>query len=347
MLWRVLSLLAVAIDDATVATWDAKYAFNRQRPGETDPTFVTAVSPTGSPTFPSEHAAVAAAAAGVLAYLFPNDAATFADKAQEAGRSRIMAGVAYPSDMQAGEELGRKVAALVIERAKRDGSDAVWDGAMPAGPGYWTGTNPRLVTMGAWKPWVLASPDQFRPPPPPAYDSPQKIAELNEIKTLQPSFLNKRAAFFWNAPEIKEWLAVANLKIFEHRMHENPPRAARAVALMMVASYDSFIACFEAKYHYWAARPFMLAPSIAPLFTTANHPSYPAAHGCGDSAVEVALSAVFPSDAAVFQAMSKEGTESRLWAGVHFRSDLEAGTKLGEAVGRLVVERAMPDDMVR
>jgi hypothetical protein len=40
----------------------------------------------------------------------------------EAGRSRLLAGVQYPSDVRAGLELGRKVAALVIECAKVDGA---------------------------------------------------------------------------------------------------------------------------------------------------------------------------------------------------------------------------------
>jgi hypothetical protein len=35
---------------------------------------------------------------------------------------------------------------------------------------------------------------------------------------------------------------------------------------------------------------------------------------------------------------------SRLWAGVHFRSDLDAGLELGRSVGRLTVEKARKDD---
>ena len=44
---------------------------------------------------------------------------------------------------------------------------------------------------------------------------------------------------------------------------------------MGVAFYDSFVACFDAKYTYWAARPAMLDPSITTVFVTPNHPSYP------------------------------------------------------------------------
>jgi membrane-associated phospholipid phosphatase len=283
----------------------------------------------------------------VLAYLFPKEAPALAGKANEAGRSRLLAGVAYPSDVQAGQELGRKMAAAVIEHAKHDGSDVVWNGTMPTGPGYWTGTNPRLVTMGTWKPWVLASPEQFRPAPPPAYDSPQRAAELAEVRNVELTFERKRTAFFWNAPEIKEWLAILNLKSFEYRLDDNPPRASRAMALLMVAAFDSFISCFEAKHHYWVARPFQLDPTITPLLPTPNHPSYPSAHGCDAAAAAAVLAYLFPREAAFFEERAREAAESRLWAGIHFRSDLEAGLKLGEAVGQLVVERARQDDRGR
>ncbi|MEZ4659658.1 MAG: phosphatase PAP2 family protein [Caldilineaceae bacterium] len=52
--------------DAIVA-WDAKYAYNRPRPSGITPLIVEPASP----SYPSEHAAAAGAAATVLAYLFP------------------------------------------------------------------------------------------------------------------------------------------------------------------------------------------------------------------------------------------------------------------------------------
>ncbi|MEI4920555.1 hypothetical protein Q8G81_33890, partial [Klebsiella pneumoniae] len=81
--------------------------------------------------------------------------------------------------------LGRQVAARVIERGKVDGTDAKWTGTVPPGPGKWNGTNPILPQMMMWKPWVLASADEFRSPPPIAYDSPEKAAELAELKGFQ------------------------------------------------------------------------------------------------------------------------------------------------------------------
>ena len=115
------------------------------------------------------------------------------------------------------------------------------------------------------------------------------------------------------------------------------------MALVMVASNNSFIACWEAKYHYLAPRPFQVDPSVDMLFSAPNHPSYPAAHGCGDGAAEAVLSNLFPRDADYFKQRAEEGAWSRLWAGIHFRSDIEAGLELGRSVGRLTIERGNDD----
>jgi hypothetical protein len=163
---RNLSLLHVAIYDAIVAARDSKHAYNRPRPSAFDSTFTTAVPNPTSPSYPSEEAAAAGAAASVLAYIFPDRAEFFAERAEESGRSLLIAGIAFPSDVSAGYELGRKVAAKVIERGKADGSDAKWTGSVPTGPGKWNGTNPVLPMMATWKPWVLSSPSEFRPGPP-------------------------------------------------------------------------------------------------------------------------------------------------------------------------------------
>ena len=73
-----------------------------------------------SPSYPSEHAATAGAAAAVLSYFFPDEAAAFQAMAEEAAESRVLAGLQYPSDSAAGLELGRKVAEQVLAAATAD-----------------------------------------------------------------------------------------------------------------------------------------------------------------------------------------------------------------------------------
>src|SRR5262249_32910294 len=157
-----------------------------------------------SPSYPSEHAVAAGAASAVLAYFFPQQATFFNAKAEEAGQSRMLAGVQYPSDVKDGLELGRAVAALVIARAQTDGFDAVFTGTIPQGACNWKGANPIFPMAGTWRPGALMSGSQFGPGPRPACDSAQMATELAEVKNFPrsipapaASFSTTRLAFFW------------------------------------------------------------------------------------------------------------------------------------------------------
>src|SRR5688500_5030132 len=109
---RAFALLHVAMYDALVATWEAKYVYNRAAPANADARIRAFVPIDDTPSYPSEHAAAATAAAGVLSYLFPaEDTAAFHALAREAGETRIVSGAAYPSDVDVGDEIGRAVAA--------------------------------------------------------------------------------------------------------------------------------------------------------------------------------------------------------------------------------------------
>jgi len=169
MAGRNLALLNVAIHDATVSALDSKEAYMRARPSSLDPSLITALPVPSTSSYPSDDAAVAAAASDVLAYLFPDKADFFRQLAREAARSKLNAGLSFSSDVEAGLALGHDVGARVIARGKADGSDVKWTGAIPTGQGMWSGTDPASVTVGTWKTWVLPSADALRPPPPPAY----------------------------------------------------------------------------------------------------------------------------------------------------------------------------------
>ena len=58
----------------------------------------------------------------VLAYLFPTRALMFHGIAVESGWARMVAGIHYPSDIDAGNAIGHSVAQLVINWASNDGS---------------------------------------------------------------------------------------------------------------------------------------------------------------------------------------------------------------------------------
>lgn len=341
---RGMALLNVAIYDATVAAWAAKYTYNRPHPSEVDSSLTPLIEAPNSPSYPSEHAVAAGAAATVLSYLFPDHAADFAAKAKEAARSRLLAGVSYPSDVEAGLALGQAVAEQVIARAMADGSDAVWDGAMPSGAGYWTGKNPVQPNSGGWQTWVLASGDQLRPPPPPAYDSEQMQIELTALKGFTPTLQTTMTAYFWQSPRglFAFTYATIGRLLFEYGLDANPPQAARIYAATSVAHYDAFVGCYDAKYAYWSMRPFQVDPTFKPLFPTPNFPSYPSAHSCQSSATATMLAEFFPAERDALFATVEETGNSRLWAGIHFQSDIDAGKTLGEAVGQLVIAHEKP-----
>ena len=73
-----------------------------------------------------------------------------------------------------------------------------------------------------------------------------------------------------------------------------PPAAARAYALAAIAHNDGSVACWDAKYTYWAARPNQLDASIVTLFPQPGHPSYPSAHGCFSGAIARVIGRLFP-----------------------------------------------------
>jgi membrane-associated phospholipid phosphatase len=113
--------------------------------------------------------------------------------------------------------------------------------------------------------------------------------------------------------------------------------------LPFVTLYDIGIACWEAKYTYWAIRPLQLDPHVKPLFTMPNHPSYPAAHACASISVTRTLGYLFPRDTEALAALGARTAESRVWAGIHYRSDIVAGRQLAIAVADKVIERAKQD----
>jgi membrane-associated phospholipid phosphatase len=345
---RDLALMHIAIYDAMVATWDSKYAYGRPRPSSVRSELKTAIADPAYPSYPSAYAVAAGAASEVLAYLYPDQAAFFRDKAAEAGQSRLAAGVNYPSDVAEGIALGRRVAALVVEHGRTDGTDAKWAGSVPPGPCLWNGVNPILPLAGTWKPWVLSSASELRPGPPPPCDSAAKMTELSEIKNFKRTPLTNNAAMFWEAAAgglraHQYWNEQLSEKVLEYRLGADPPRAARAFVLPFVTLYDAGIACWDGKFAYWAIRPFQLDADVKTVVPTPNHPSYPAAHACSTIAVTRVLGYLFPRDAETFAALGEQAAESRIWAGIHYRSDVDAGRRLALGVADKVITRARQD----
>jgi membrane-associated phospholipid phosphatase len=350
---RVYNYLALAIYDTTIAVWESKYFYDRRRPSQVDRRLQPLLPVPDSPSYPSEHAAVAAAAAAILGHFFPAEAKAFDDMATEAGWSRVRAGVQYPSDYEAGRALGQKVAAQVIAKADLDGSSAPWTGTVPPpGPCTWRSlaippANPGNVTATGWRTLLLSSADQFRPPLPPACDSAEGQAQVAAVKDSQSqrNFTRISKAFYWQMPDgLSVWpYRYADKWMFEDGLDRNPPRAARVYALLSALQYDAFIASQDGKFAYWYPRPPQLDPSIVPLFAVPNFPSYPSNHSTFSAARAEMLAYLFPTRADAARAIGTEAGESRIWAGIHYPMDNVAGVNLGHSVAALFIDWAKHD----
>jgi hypothetical protein len=120
---RTFAYLNMAIMDAGIACWDAKYYYHFPRPIQTINGFKTIIGTPNFPSYTSGHSAFSGAAAEVVAYIFPAEAQVARDWALEAAESRIYAGIHYRFDSEVGIEQGIKVAQYTLARAKADGAD--------------------------------------------------------------------------------------------------------------------------------------------------------------------------------------------------------------------------------
>ena len=296
----------------------------------------------------SRHAAVAGAASTVLAFLFPDEGGRIHGLAQRAAKASGKA----PS-VAKGFALGRRIGEALIARAESDGSSAAWNGTPPVGPGFWIATPPGFVypplepLAGTWQTWNLASGAQFRPSPPPAFGSPQFFAENQEVYAISLSLTDeqKRIADYWadgpgTVTPPGHWNVIALDLVREADW--GTLATARLFAALNTAQADAFIACWDAKFAYWSLRPVtaireLIHPTWLSYITTPPFPSYVSGHSTTSGAASGVLAALFPSRADELAAMAEEAAVSRLYGGIHFQSDNEAGLELGRRVGTAAV----------
>jgi membrane-associated phospholipid phosphatase len=135
------------------------------------------------------------------------------------------------------------------------------------------------------------------------------------------------------------WLRQASRRILEERWDFNAPRAAQVYLLTMVAYVDTWIALQDAKFAYWGIRPFQLDPTLTTVFPTPPFPSYPSNRASFNTAMALILSHYFPREAEVFRSTSEQISESAIWAGIHFRTDIKIAQGIGGEVARMALER--------
>lgn len=362
---RAYAYVSAAQYDALVAAWYYKKLYNRAAPYKTDSTFKVMVSRTDLPSYPSEDATIAGVTVEMLKLLFPGDQDFIQQKAEEHKRARIMAGANVRSDIEAGEALGKGVALKFVARARTDkagqavGTPADWalleKNCLAAGETPWQSLElpkrpPMLPLYGRVKAFLFDSATTLtlRPGPPPSVHSDKMKQETDEIYQLMqnPSRERLDVVHFWadgvgTYTPPGHWNAIAADDFIKRSFSE--VRWARNMALLNMSMMDAAIVCWDTKSAYYSPRPCQLNPAIKTITGVPNFPSYISGHSTFSGAAAEVLGYIVPERAGEYTAMASEASMSRMWGGIHFRSDCTTGLVVGKNVGNYAVQRGKTD----
>jgi hypothetical protein len=266
---------------------------------------------------------------------------------------------ARPVDIPAGDAIGAAVAQTVIARAATDGAAAANCPATPPLPAsqFWhddavpPNPQPVLPCFGNVRPWLPIDVKQFRLPAPPAFGSPAFLAGLAEVRQISDTRTADQLATVdkWldgnnTLQPPGHWNAIASDLITQRHMDE--AAAARALAILNVAMMDTHIACWDRKYRYWEARPWMIDPAITTPRGQPHHPASPSGHACAGGAGSGALAGIFPGESDSLTAMGDEAGFTTVLSGVHYRFDVDAGLSIGRAIAAKALELRDREDLL-
>lgn len=155
------------------------------------------------------------------------------------------------------------------------------------------------------------------------------------------------------------WLAICQSFLKDKKVGYY--ESLRAYALTSVALYEAFISCWDAKYFYASVRPetvisAKLDKQWHPLLVTPPFPSYTSGHSTVSSSAAEVLTLLFGDNQAYtdetekeyglpvrsfksFREAALEASISRVYAGIHYRSDCNKGNEQGAKVGQFVVSK--------
>lgn len=208
----------------------------------------------------------------------------------------------------------------------------------------WAGTGMSLKSseVATWKLWTLTSAEQFRVPKPLIQGTPEMEAEIVYVKAAleDANQARKETVIFWSGGVGTKtvagiWLELADR--FMRQRHAKVDELLQVRAMLLTGIVDAIITSYESKYTYIVERPVMLDPSINTIMPTPNSPSYPATDAAVGEAASQILSTLLPDNARTWQNKAREQAQSRVWGGIHFRNDVNAGVELGAKVGEFTL----------
>ena len=320
--------------------------------------FATGVT---APPGASADAAVAQAARDVLVARVPGQAATV-----QTAYDAYMAAIPDGSAKDAGKAVGIAAAAGMLAMRTGDHFDDVVPYVQqPPGPGVFEpiATTPPVDPKLAFvRPFTYASPSDYRPGPPVELTSKryaEDVAELQKYGRFDSTFrsalqtetvrFHTEQTYLQFSRTLRELALGRGLDLRE---------SARLLGYVNVATADTMIACWEAKYHYNFWRPnhaIQRADTDGNPATTkdttwlplivGNHPEYPSGHSCFTSSVTESLRQYFgtkrvklvitslapgagpPRTFNNLDELVADVENARVWGGLHYRSTVEKSTK--------------------
>lgn len=370
-----MALIQAAVYDATVAVrgTDAK----GKRPHEA---FIADIA---APAGADLNAAVATAAFRVGYERVNSNPAARANylSAYEAYLAAIPDGKAKAQGISVGEATARAVldaragdnfynTAAYTNPAAEPG---VWQAAAAATPYATAGAND--YAMAFTKPLTAASPDARRISPPLRLGNGKYRRDFEETKahgalasaTRTPAMTD--VVQFWTESGFTLWSRNVRSIVTARGLDEF--EAARALAAFSVATGDAMLACFEAKYAHMFWRPWQgiqradqdgnprTMPDVAwAPAVRANHPEYPAGHGCYAGSATKVLDLLFGDFAVTLTStgaqvagwpvvpnvsydsldeINDDNANARVWGGLHWRTTMERSSRWSAKIAKSAV----------
>lgn len=226
------------------------------------------------------------------------------------------------------------------------------------------------LNAGEWMPILLSAPDEMPVATPIPTNTPEYVAQINEIKSWQAALTEeeRRIIKYWSAGAVLRWNEIMRELVAKHNLppyqnddgsypvpsaanplayplfpFANPPYAARAYGYISGAQYDALVAAYHYKKLYNRKAPYNVDSSLNVLVPRSDLPSYPSEDAAVAGAAVEMMKLLFPGDQDYIQMKAEEHKRARLLAGANVRSDIEAGEALGKMVAQKFVARARTD----
>jgi hypothetical protein len=336
--------------------------------GDYEPYLGTLTAPSGA----SPDAATIVAAHDTLSALYPGNASALG-----AAEVASLAAIPNGQSKIDGIAIGKAAASAILVLRAYDGSNAVVKYTPGTDPGDWRPTPPAFASAllpgwGMVATFGIQDGAQFRSAPPPALNSARYTRSYIEVKDVGDVNSQDRpqdrthVAKFYIIPAVQVYNPAARQVSAEQG--KTLSQNARIFALISMAVCDGLISSMETKYFYNFWRPVTAiragdtdgnrrtVPDLnwVPLITTPPFPSYPSAHASAGGAARRVLEHFYGKDGfyvtltsptapgvtlhyTAWKQITDDIDDARIYGGIHFRFDQEAGAHQGRNVGGFIL----------